>query len=165
MLKSLQSAFSQTLLKCFCRLRIMKDHNKQISCAWLACKFTFWFALCVFFSSLFFIFLKAFRWPTSYTFTTVGMFFHVNILVTRWLCLFIVSLTSTPFPVARSAFSNIPSGLHTDKVRWLNLLCSYGDFLVTLACVRQNANVNVSLLKPFDILALSTLYTNIVNFW
>ena len=45
------------------------------------------------------------------------------------------------------------------------ILCSYGDFLVTFACVRQNANVTVSLLKPFDILALSTLYTNIVNFW
>ena len=45
------------------------------------------------------------------------------------------------------------------------ILCSYGDFLVTLACVRQNANVNVSLLRPFDIPALSTLYTNIVNFW
>ena len=45
------------------------------------------------------------------------------------------------------------------------ILCSYGDFLVTLACVRKKANVNVSLLKAFDILALTTLYTNIVNFW
>ena len=97
------------------------------------------------------------------------MFFHVNILVARGLCLFFFPLTQTPFPVARSALSNIPSGLHSDKVRWFVLflakqLCSYGDFLVTLACVRQNANVNVSLLKPFYILALSTLNTNIVKF-
>ena len=121
MLKSLQSAFSHTLLKCFCRLRIMKDHNKQISCAWLACKFIFWFALCVFFFFLFFIFLKVFRCLTSYTFTTTDMFFHVNIMVTRGLCLFIFSLTPTPFPFARSALSNIPSGLHSEKKRWLVL--------------------------------------------
>ena len=75
----------------------------------------------MFFFFLFFIFLKVFRWLTSYIFTTIGMFFHVNILVTRELCLFIFSLTPTPFPVARSAFSNIPSGLHSDKVRWLVL--------------------------------------------
>ena len=49
------------------------------------------------------------------------MFFHVNIMVTRGLCLFIFSLTPIPFPFARSALSNIPSGLHSEKVRWLVL--------------------------------------------
>ena len=60
------------------------------------------------------------------------MFFHVNILATRGLCLFIFSLIQTPFPVARSAFSNMPSGLHSDKVQWLVLfLAKYYAHMAT----------------------------------
>ena len=114
-----------------------------------------------FFPFFFFLVLKGFRWLTSYTTKTIGIFFLVNILATRGLslrkhpkretspaakseekrmisqaivdfvCLFF-SLTPTPFPVARSAFSNIPSGLHSDKVQWLVLfLAKYYAHMAT----------------------------------
>ena len=48
-----------------------------------------------------------------------------------FVCLFFF-LTPTPFPVARSALSNIPSGLHSDKVRWLVLfLAKYYAHMAT----------------------------------
>ena len=50
------------------------------------------------------------------------------------------SLTPTPLPVARFEFNNVPSGLHSDKVRWLVLFWNFwrGHIFVILIIFYQN---------------------------
>ena len=53
---------------------------------------------------------------------------------------FFFSVTPTPLPVARFGFNNVPSGLHSDKVRWLVLFWNFrrGHIFVILIIFYQN---------------------------